>query len=461
MKRLAILMVTLGLLLAGCSFAEDLTPPSDSPTFDGGQPLPQASPTLPEQEAQAPTSYPAAQPSPAQGTASPTLPEQTPDIASGAIADSAAFNSIRGHVVNGTEGGSVPAGLEVILHGVEGEREVVSDRTTVSESGGFLFEEIEAVAGRVYYATTEWQGIVYGSNAAHLPEADEPLDLWLTIYDTTEVNSPVQVDRLHLVLDTRTEGVLRVMEIWALSNLGDRTVIAAGGRGPVSVALPEGASNLLFDDGVLGGRYQSTDRGFVDTFALTPGSYTGQLVFSFELPYKRRMEFAQPADHPVAAAIVLVPGGGPKVSGDGVQDLGVQDVAGTPMQTYAVGPLEPGEMIAFSLSGSTSASASLQGQDPLLGVVIGGGVLGVVLVALGLWWYRSLHRSEVPETVPLAEMEMPPTSSPTDEDRKVLLQAIADLDEVYESGEIEEEDYLQRRAKLKNQVLDLMKGWDD
>jgi hypothetical protein len=73
-------------------------------------------------------------------------------------------------------------------------------------------------------------------------------------------------------------------------------------------------------------------------------------------------------------------------------------------------------------------------------------VLGLVVVVIGVWFYR---RQSGPQAGPAAA---PARRRSEDE----LIQAIADLDDAFENGEVEEPVYQRRRAKLKAQLVEVM-----
>jgi hypothetical protein len=80
-----------------------------------------------------------------------------------------------------------------------------------------------------------------------------------------------------------------------------------------------------------------------------------------------------------------------------------------------------------------------------MGLLIGGGTLGAALVLAGLWWYRGSRAPREPEPRPAIQHPA---------DRAVLLQAIAQLDDEYEGGQLDEAEYRARRAALKQQALE-------
>ncbi len=368
--------------------------------------------------------------------------------------------TVVGQVINGSEGGEIPEGLEITLHGFDAQQQVLQESTTVGKDGTFRFEGLDPVPGRLFVVSAEYGGVLYGSEVGHLMQG-EPVELPLTIYENTTDASELRVERLHLLFDFPAEGVMQVIELWLISNTGDRTITAAEGETTYEVSLPEGAANLRFEDDVLGGRYRETENGFADTVPVRPGSNVVQLVFSFELPYEKRLDFEQPLNYPVDSVVILVPEGGPQVSGEGVQDLGLREITGTNVQNYSAGPYEAGEVLKVSLRGRPPKAEGASTPMTWQNVVIGLGALGLALVAVGLWWRSAaLKRSEDFEEEALEDEEAAGPAAES-EDRESLLRAIAELDDAFEAGELEEQEYHQRRQAIKERLVALMRGEDD
>ena len=356
-------------------------------------------------------------------------------------ADQPEVGAIRGAIRNGTFGAVVPAGLEVELHGIDGEQEVLTQTTLADGDGQFAFEGLEAVPGRLYYTSLVYQGIPFESELAHMRADQEWLELPLTIYEPSAETEALRIARLHLLIDFPAEGTARVLELWALTNPTDRVIDDP--QGVLHISLPAGATNVQFDELAPGGRFRETPTGYLDTAPVPPGTGAGDLAFGFDLLFENRLEFRQLIDHPVEAVVILVVPGGPSLSGAGMQDMGLLDMGGVAMQAYSLEALAPGETLTFRISGGAGGGGGL-------GLLIGGGTLGAALVLAGLWWYRGSRPPQEPA-------QRPAIQEPAD--RAGLLQAIAQLDDEYEGGQLDEAEYRAGRAALKLQALETT--WDD
>ena len=354
---------------------------------------------------------------------------------------------IRGQVVNGTPGGSLPDGVEVTLTGFDGDAEAYSETAALAEGGTYAFADVPAVPGRIYGATVSFGGVLYFSDGAHLAGEAEPLELPVTVYDTTTDGSGLQVERLHVLFDFAVPDQVQVLELWVLSNVSDRTVVAAPQRGVVEVSLPEGATELAFEDGSVGDRYILTDAGFGDTQPIVPGSATSQFIFSYRMPYDGRMTFHRPTNYAVNAAVVLLPGDGVTAKGTGLQDLGVQQMGGQAVHNYAAGAIPAGSALELEVSGKPATATAGAASSGWTNAAIGLGVLGSLLILAGLWWFR-----------PSASTGRRGTRRPSGENETDrLLGAIAELDDAFAAGEMDEGVYRARRERLKRTLREKMR----
>lgn len=352
--------------------------------------------------------------------------------------------TISGQVSN-LSGGQVPLDLEITLHGFDDMQQVLTATTTVGPQGTFLFENVEMPEGRAFIASLEYQGVVYSSDVSVVTPDTTELFLPIPIYETTSDPSAVSVDRLHLLLEYADPGVLHVVELYVISNLGDRTLIAAQAGDPVlTFPLPEGAVNLQLQDGVLGERFVELPGGFGDMAAVRPAASQHQVVFSYELPYDRKLDLRHLVNLPVNAAVILLPEDGLRVIGDSLQDMGTREVQGLSYHMYSSGRIEAGSELRFTISGrpATGRTGLVLGTNSNL--IIGLIAFGLALISAGTWFYmRSRYRIE-----PQPEAEGPSTL-PANEDVDTILDAILALDDQFQAGELPEEAYQARRMELK------------
>lgn len=369
------------------------------------------------------------------------------------------MGTVTGQVVNAS-GGHVPEKLAITLHGFDNMQEMVTMTTTVQTDGNFNFEDVDMPVGRAYIASVNYDNTIYGSDIAMVEEGTTSLNMVVPIYETTTDKSVLSVDRLHIFFEYQEPDNLRVVELFIISNLSDRTLVASTEGEPVlTFDLPAGATNLQFEDGSLGGRYVETGNGFGDTNAVRPGTGQHQVVVAYDLPYKSKLDLTHPVNLPVNAVVLLVPEDGLKVRSDQLQDAGARDVQGMTYHMYTSERLNSGTDLSISISGRPSGGGLGIVSNSSASLVIGLVVFGLTLVVAGVWLYRRNQALENDEMA-LAGTDVSATifedSIPNDPD--ALMDAIIALDDLYQSGELPEQAYQERRAELKAHLRDLLEN---
>jgi len=361
--------------------------------------------------------------------------------------------TITGQVVNAS-GGDVPADMTIDLYGFDEMRQTYTATTTIDPDGSYTFLDVEMPVGRAFITSTEYNKVAYSSDIAVVEAGTTNLDLSIPIRETTTDSSVLSVDRMHILFEYGDPDTLRVIELWILSNLSDRTLVATEEGAPVvTYRLPEGATNLQFEDGVLGERYMETPGGFGDTDVLRPGPGLRQLVFSFEMPYRSRLEFVQPIDLPVNAVVILGPEEGVNVKSTQLQDAGTRQMQDISYHMYTSDRLEAGSELAMTISGRPKGTSLVAGSSTNL--VIGLLAFGIALIVAGAWLFRRnrAERTGIEAAEELDEELLPGEAA---EDPETLLDAILALDDQYRAGELPEEAYRQRRSELKAHLKDML-----
>lgn len=379
------------------------------------------------------------------------------------LATTATMGIVTGQIINGS-GGSLPSGLEVSLHGFDNMQLVVTGTTTLNARGIYSFTNISLPGGRIFVASTTYNDTTYSSDMATIDPGTTVVNLDISVYDTITDKSSLSVERMHIFFDFSKPGTVQVVELYLITNPTNKTVVAAkNGDAVLTFKLPEGATNLQFQDGALGQRYLDIPGGFGDTSAISPGSGQHQVLFGFDLPYTKKLDLHQPVNLPVAAVVVLLPEDGVKIKSDALTDAGTRDVQGTAYQMYNGGKIDAGGTLDLTLTGSASqTAASPVAADSRNNLIVGLGALGLVLLLVGVLLYRRTQQgASQPATAgaapePVEQMSYELRSS---ED---LIDAIIALDDLYKEGngggprKLPEEAYQRRRAELKAQLKKLM-----
>lgn len=368
----------------------------------------------------------------------------------------AASVSVQVTVANGD---ALPGDTQARLYAFDDMELVYSTTLTTNIDGLFTFENIETPAGRVFMAGIDYAGVTYGSDVFQVTDPSQPVALTVSVYETTTDASVLVFERLHIFFDFSVEGQIDVVELIILSNPSDKAVVAEEEGGPVTlIYLPEGASNLQFQDGSLGAEYLAIPGGFADTRSIQPGVTDYQILVGFTMPYENGMVFDQLLSNEVNTTTILVPDMGIKLESDKVTDNGTRDVQGVTYQIYSsMSPLSESLSLEFSGKprlGTSSGSLLDSLNDPQTrnSLLFGLGALGLVLILAGVWLYRRNGIQEEDD----GEEDDEVYEDDDYETQDTLMDAIIALDDLYKSGELPQDAYQQRRAVLKERLSDLV-----
>jgi LPXTG-motif cell wall-anchored protein len=382
------------------------------------------------------------QPTPVNGT--------VPLTGTAIVTDTTGTGAVQGAVLTAS-GVAAPAGVAVNIHAFDQMTLVYTATTQLKADGTYRFDSVQVKKDWAFLATIDYSGVVYSSQLTTAKQDGETIEMPIQVYETTSDASALLVDRLHFFFEFLDQNTVRVVELYVISNPGNKTVVASAPGQPVlTFTLPAGAANLQFQEGELGGRFIKTDNGFGDTVSVQPGAGNYQLLFSYEMPYQRKLELARPLTMNTQAVVVLVPEGSVNVKGEGLQDGGTRDVQGVQYHLYNGSSMQPGSVVRLTITGSPTGDSSLPVTGQNTNLIIGLGVLGLVLLMAGGWMYlrnRSIQTTGEPV---LQEASIP------DESSENLMDAILALDDLYKDGKLPEAAYLERRAELKQRLKEKM-----
>ncbi len=380
---------------------------------------------------------------------------------SGVITPTAAI-STTGYVtvtVNMPVGKQLPDNVEVALYAFDNMTLAYSTTQSTRSGKVFTFNNVEMPSSRAFIASAKVDGVTYGSDVA-VPNAKGAIGLVVPIYETTTDTSSLVIDRLHMFFDFTQPNLVQVVEVYVFTNPSDKTVTSAEKGGPVTkFAVPEGATNLQFQDGSLGQKYVEIPGGFADTSPVRAGDTSYQVMFAFDLPYSSgSAKFSQLLNYNVNSSIVLLPDNGVKLKSDTLKEGAPQAIQGANYKVFTGDVIKSGASVAIELSGKPGSASSgssnpfsfLGSSDSQTSLLIGLAALGLVLIFAGVW----LWRRERSTSAELDEEEDEEEEEPEDDldDADSLMDAIIALDDQYKDGQISEEAYKTRRAEMKERL---------
>ena len=381
---------------------------------------------------------------------------------------------ITGRLFQGTENGQAPAQSEVTLN-VFQQTELLTTRTAAVETdGNFQFEELPVDEGYYFLVETEHQDIRYttpilafgGPDFTEDRVGPERIDTSLPVFETTTDPGDLQISRANWIIE-HEPGTLLVGQLFTFGNVGDRTFTGVEVEAfdtPVTLAvpLPDGASEVEIQDGLIGEVYRLRQQILYDTRPVPPGEGSRQIFVRYRLPFSgdsADIVFPVPYD---TSTLNLLVADLPElevaltIGGEAQESAGQETIQGVFFRLWSA-PVAGGTPVHVSLRGliaasgldprpdrGTAPSREMPVSAPPLDARVPlafGSIVGLLLVAaLLLFVYRERTKS-------------PPTPEQLAARHEELIDRIARLDDLHALGELEEKSWRSERDSLKRELV--------
>ena len=362
---------------------------------------------------------------------------------------------VRGQVVNGTAGAVLPDNLSVLMliTGADG-RLAGTGQATPDTLGRFVFPDVEIIDGASYTVSVNHEGVFYGTSLTADGLAD---GLVLTVYETTEDASIIQVERQVMVVAgvEKNDRVLSAIEFIRILNPTDRTLLPdLTNLDQISFlrfALPPEPAELNVQSDLPSGDVVSIGTGFALTSPVTPGGHS--IDFSYTIPYVNdSLSYRQSLVQGAVIFQVLVPEKYPDMAVTGLNRIEPVNIQGTTYRAYEGRDFPRGRGLQLEITGlplpGVWARFSNSVADGSFWQIAIPSALGATLAVMLLWGVIRGYRPEAAAVGPIVSSEgMDPA------ERATVIQAIATLDQRFQVGGLVEEDYQAQRRQLIARVL--------
>lgn len=373
---------------------------------------------------------------------------------------------LSGQVVNGTTG--QPYSTTVTLNTFENFNAMQASTVATDASGVYTFTQLPTGAEYVYIVTTSYGDKSFGTNTLTFPDGASTLDAPLQVFDASATPGTIRVALAQWFIDQH-QGALLVGELYRITH--DSTTVytgseevAPGKNAVLRLNLPAGATSVVLDGGDIGDRFFLTADGVVDTQPLLPGGT--QILLRYLLPYDgTTFDFAHTIPYATdrLAALVI---DGPTVQ-TSMADLGPTTVSEQTWHSYEQTNIPADQPINLKLSGlddaATAAAAAAEAVPgaPALSTAVlaynrvllyGIGALAFAAM-LGLFAAYMLRRPSAAEEHTALALTPPAADADLPTQRRSLLAFIAQLDDLYASGQLDPDSYERVRAAQKRSLL--------
>ena len=446
--RLAVLVVLLSLTLSAWSLAADVTTPAGSAPFGSAASVAVASQTSLPTMAPTQTTEPVA-------TVSGTTPGATGSTIPSAEVSPTPQTSLV--VIDGTVtvtfGAVLPDGTNasLLIYNTATQQVEQTLDTPILPDGTYEFTNVPADTNTVFLVTVDYGGVTYNSEVSAFDGTLFQFDMPVTVYATSNDLNLLTITQTYLKFDFSTAGQVKVMALYVLSIPGNSAVIVpSDGTNFPFTQIPAGAQSVVSQPASNSSPFLRASNGF----ALLPGTDKQYgIITTFTLPYTGRLVYTQPFNLPVTAATIIVPEG-VKVRSDQLKDAGAQPSSSTSNHLYQGANLASGSTLTLTISGKPGDKPGFVLDQRTL-IMIGVGIIGLILIALGIFLFLRDRRLRK------LEDELEENGGEEDEqdalgnDRESILDAIIALDDMYKAGDILKEAYEKRRDELKDRLKNI------
>lgn len=405
--------------------------------------------------------------------------------------------TVQGRLMQGTAGGeAIPAGLPMQLYALDVHGNLAGVYESESgEGGAFTFENVARAVGNIYLVQVTYDGIAQGAQVPAINGDEETVTQDITVYERTTDTSTIAITWAQMLINYAPIEQFG-LEVWLrleLANTGDRIVTLDETAGPndwyvsVAIELPPNAFGIQPMQAEGSQRYDVEVVNNVpivrDTWPLRPGQ-VHTVTIAYYLPYEDGAVIDQAFGYPIVDGAVLLPNDTVTLTSKQFDEAGAwryrvaaggvrvtelaPDEKIDPDKDFSLvkehlltKPLAADERLVFELVGrptrtisvmSSSPSSSDSETDTVPLILAAAGLL--IIGAAGVLWLRQRQATAagLPALQAADGWQAPPASA----GRDALLAAVAALDDAFESGDLDDEIYQERRALLMERLLPLM-----
>ena len=360
---------------------------------------------------------------------------------------------VQGIAVNGTEGGRIPSSLPISLHAIDPiAGRVATYNATTDAEGKFAFEDVAPVAGGSYVLVMDYESMRY-NELLESTKLGNPVEI--EVFDITRDIGVIKVQRQAMIIADIDEQnrEIQALEVISLRNESDRTLLPelTNITSPADInflrfSLPGGATELSVQSSLPGGDTIPMGTGFAVTAPVPPGDH--EVTYTYRFPYQGgAVAFSQRLIQGAAQYQVLAPESLSQLQVSPLAPKPRVDVGGVSYLVWEVERIPPGQGVVLQFSRLPQPSLSdravkyLSGSELWLTAIPAALALG--LGALLVWaWFQAPRIARAGAIIDPAEQSR----------RQALVQAIAVLDDRFDGGQVNEEEYRIRRQELMEQL---------
>ena len=324
----------------------------------------------------------------------------------------------------------------------------LSVQTTQPDGDGvFSFNNIIGGTGFGYIISAEYGDVTY-TYESDFPIKETPVKL--LIFENINSSEYLHVISHSMIVsmedfESRTINVIELVEI---ENIGDRTFVPdlrqPGKMDLLRFSLPSGVENLDVQSSMRGGQILQVDRGFAITTPVKPGIH--EIAYNFDWIYSgNSVSFDHGLSYGAEKFRVMLENGVGLARGTDLAFIDDITLGNKEYSLYETDAMDKGSRVLLELENLPTPSLWRQVQDLALTATFRASIIaGVFCISLVLLliYYKKNNNKAVTRTQLYSEDE-----------HSLIIEEIASLDERYENGIIDTDEYQLSREELINKIL--------
>ncbi|MFH2011730.1 MAG: hypothetical protein ABIJ37_03345 [Pseudomonadota bacterium] len=361
------------------------------------------------------------------------------------MAEDLSSGIIKGQVTNDTLGKKGMEGLEIVLYQFVDEKESEVSRAKTKPGGFISFKDIDVDKKIVYFLLTNYKGVEYFSQPLVF-EDKKTLAINLTVYETTDKDTDLYVKMHHIFSEIKGDS-LWIKELMIVENQGNMVYVGnkelePGKKETLQISLPKEATNISYIDGLMSWFVVKTEEGFSDTMDFKPG--IRKIIFSYAVNYSgATYQFIKGIPVKTDSIDFFFPAKGIGAKSDQMEFKGTMGDSAGRFSRLSGKNFAKGSQVVIKFS-------NLPGTQNIFKWVIAG--LLVLLIGVGVTIpFLRRRKDQHKEDEPTLEIN----KTDLHEQKQVVLRAIAELDDLSESGGIDSEEYQVKRTELLKKATEI------
>ncbi len=273
--------------------------------------------------------------------------------------------SIVVQAVQGTPGGAMVTGDDVVLELHTGQGEPTILTAAIDEHGVVTFENLALPGPAQPVARVQHAGVDYETVGEVLDAAQPRQKLVVDVYEVGDSIPDHYLRMRHVMVRTSPHG-LHVSEVVVVDHPGTHTwlgkVTEDGGRETLALQLPPNLERVQLQGGFHECCTQLDHGRLTSSMPLKPGSE--QYRYSYMVPIvdgKATLTFS--AELPTQRVTVFIPDDGTTVTASGVSDAGSMTMGRSSSRLYKAEEVPAGQAITLTIEGIEAANIDLPAME--------------------------------------------------------------------------------------------------